>query len=658
MPRRRKIRADDLFQMVFPITPAISPDGETIAYGLKRFDPKNNRYIADIHVVPARGGRARQLTRGVAIDSSPVWRPDGRELAFLSTRDKKTNVWLIPIDGGEARQLTKLEGSIESVFWRPDGRAIFFLHRHEEKEDPKKKAKKPAYKHITRLWHKLDGDGYLPKDRWHLWTASARTGKATRLTKGEFDVQCPKLSPNGRWIAFIANMDEDADHALETQYIYLVRASGGRPRQVTRRRGVKEFLNWAPEGKSLVCAGHFGGPGEWIKRKYKLWEVGLAEESYQDLTRGLDNFPFNDLVTDTAQGSAAEVISYRDGKDWRLAFVVNEEGACRVYSVPRSGGRLRLEFGGAVNVLELSVSPADGRAAASVATMRDVGDIYAFRLDGSLRSKRLTRTNRALLGRLNLTEPEEVRFRGPAGGIQGWILKPPGFRSDRKYPMILEVHGGPMAQYGYTFFHEFHLLAAQGYVVVFTNPRGSSGFGLNWVKSIEGRWGTIDYDDLMSVTDSMVRKPYVDGRRLGVTGGSYGGFMTTWIIGHTNRFKAAVTQRQAGNRIVQYGASDFGWYEQYRFKAHPWEKPLAYLRQSPNYYAGRIRTPLLIIHSENDLRCPVTQADELFTFLKVQKKTVELIRFEGESHGLSRVGSPQNRLERLNRITEWFKRHL
>jgi dipeptidyl aminopeptidase/acylaminoacyl peptidase len=215
-----------------------------------------------------------------------------------------------------------------------------------------------------------------------------------------------------------------------------------------------------------------------------------------------------------------------------------------------------------------------------------------------------------------------------------------------------------MAQYGYTFFHEMHLLAAQGYVVVFTNPRGSSGYGLKFMNCIEGDWGNLDYKDLMAVTDTVERLPFVDRRRLGVTGGSYGGFMTTWMVGHTNRFRAAVTQRQAGNFLGFFGASDFGYYDYFSFKTYPWEDPAKYLRMSPNFYAHHCKTPLLIIHSENDLRCPISQAEELFAFLKVMGKTVELVRFEGESHGLSRGGKPQNRLERLNRIVDWFQRYL
>ncbi|MFH1143209.1 MAG: S9 family peptidase, partial [Candidatus Eisenbacteria bacterium] len=342
-------------------------------------------------------------------------------------------------------------------------------------------------------------------------------------------------------------------------------------------------------------------------------------------------------------------------------ILVNEQGACRIYSLPAGGGPLRLEFERAVNVLALSVNRTSGSAACCAAKIMDCGDIYALRLDGSGAAGRLTHVNRRLFDRLHLTTPEEVVFRRRRNGgvpIHGWILKPPRSRTGRRHPTILNIHGGPMAQFGYTFFHEMHFLAASGYVVVFTNPRGSSGYGLRFMNCIENRWGGLDYADLMAVADSMIRRPYVDPDRMGVMGGSYGGFMTTWIVGHTRRFKAAVTERQVGNQVTQSGSSDLGFYRIYARGYYPWEKPLAYLRNSPNFHAARIRTPLLIIHSENDLRCPIAQAEELFTYLKLQRRTVEMVRFAGESHGLSRGGKPQNRRERLARIAEWFAKWL
>jgi dipeptidyl aminopeptidase/acylaminoacyl peptidase len=440
--------------------------------------------------------------------------------------------------------------------------------------------------------------------------------------------------------------------------LYVVGARGGRPRAITRRGGPKLFALWPSDGEGVVYAGHFGKPGEWIRHDTAIYEAGVHGRRHRALTRALRNWPANMTASDTTQMGSCQPVAYTCGAEPRLAFGIQEQGASRIYSIPRGGGRPRLEFG--VKDVAFGLAAArDGKAVVASTTISDAGDLYALTLDGSGTSRRLTQENAAFFRRVSCTEPEEVWFRRGRHRIHGWILKPPGFRSDRRYPMLLEIHGGPMAQYGYVFFHEMHLAAAAGYIVVFTNPHGSSGYGTPWMRAIDGgRWGTVDFDDLMAVVDTMARKRWVDARRMGVLGGSYGGFMTTHIIGRTTRFRAAVTERQAGNRLIHFGVSDVGWYAQHAVGAPPWEKPRAYLRQSPNYRAGHIRTPLLIVHSEQDHRCPIVEGEELFTFLKVQGKVVEMVTFEGESHGLSRGGKPMNRAERLRRILDWFDRHL
>jgi dipeptidyl aminopeptidase/acylaminoacyl peptidase len=277
-------------------------------------------------------------------------------------------------------------------------------------------------------------------------------------------------------------------------------------------------------------------------------------------------------------------------------------------------------------------------------------------------ARRLTGFNQELLAEVELGEVEEVWFEGPDGNeLQGWILKPPGFEAGRTYPSILEIHGGPMAQYGQLFMHEFYFLAAQGYVVYFSNPRGGRGYGEEHTKTIYNDWGNKDYADLMAWVDVVAQKPYIDPERMGVTGGSYGGFMTNWIIGHTDRFKAAVTQRSVSNAISMAGSSDLSypiWTALLGPDKPYWEDMETYWRQSPLSYFGNVKTPTLVIHSEEDLRCSIEQGEQVFAALKKAGVETELVRFPGEAHGLSRGGRTDRRVARLNHILRWFTRYL
>ncbi|KPL05491.1 MAG: hypothetical protein AMJ73_00400, partial [candidate division Zixibacteria bacterium SM1_73] len=293
------------------------------------------------------------------------------------------------------------------------------------------------------------------------------------------------------------------------------------------------------------------------------------------------------------------------------------------------------------------------------ADMKDLGEIW-LRDMTSRRSRKLTQVNENLLQTIDSGKIEEVWFKGAAGNdLHGWILKPPGFNKKRKYPSILEIHGGPRVQYGNFFMHEFYYLAAHGYIVYFCNPRGGQGYGEKHSKAIWNNWGTVDYYDLMAWVDFVEKKPYIDKKRMGVTGGSYGGYMTNWIIGHTNRFKAAVTQRSVSNLISMYGSSDYNWGMQREFgDKPPWEDFKNYWRQSPLKYIGNVKTPTLVIHSEQDLRCAIEQGEQIFVALKKLGVDTEMVRFPAEPHGLSRGGRTDRRIERLKHILRWFDKYL
>lgn len=659
MAKKRKMIAEDLFRIQVPQTVEVSQDGEQIVYTVKKTHGAKNTYSHDIYRANRGGGGRRAMTHGKSNDTGAIWSPDGRRVAFLSDRaGDVTNIWTMPVDGGEPKQLTKLKGGpIMGISWSPDGKSLLFLHRDVPKKDPEKAKREASFKHITRLYHKLDGMGWYGDARWNLYVASFPSGKVKALTTGDRDVNEACWSPDGKRIAFMQNGHEDPDRHIFHADIYVCGRDGRRAKKITTKTGLRQSLAWSLDGKHLYFCGNYMKAGEWIQHTVPVRKIAATGGAETLITPGVKNWTMNMVVTDTISGFGGPTLVYRDGREERIAYFQDEQGACRIYSASGSGGDERLEFGGNVNIAAFHGSR-DGRAVAVAAEIMTAGDLFSFTLDGSGETKRLTKLNDALFQSLDLVEPEEIRVKNGSTKVQAWIFKPPRMRKGAKYPCVLEVHGGPMCQYGYTFFHEMHLLAAQGYVVVATNPRGSSGQGLKYMNCIEGNWGKLDYADCMAAVDTMVRKPYVDGKRLGILGGSYGGFMTIWAVGHTNRFKAGVTQRALGNWYTQFGSSDFGWEDQYEMGGLPWDRPLHYLKKSPNFYVKNIKTPLLIVHSEQDHRCPISQAEELFTSLKVLGRTTELVRFEGESHGLSRGGKPQNRLERLNRIVGWFARYI
>jgi dipeptidyl aminopeptidase/acylaminoacyl peptidase len=657
----RPVRIDDLFRLILPSSPALSPDGERIAFCVKRLDAKENRYVSHLWLMPARGGRPRQLTQGLVLDTNPAWSPDGRELAFASDRDEKQNIWILPLEGGEPRRLTSLPGGpISSISFSPDGREIVFEHVSVPKVDEEERKKKATFKHVTHLYHKEDGFGWFRGEFWTVWKVNARSGRATALTKGDQHDRSPRWSPDGKRIAFVSCRGPDRHRYSDLTGIFVMGRDGRGVREITSKTGSRDAPRWSLDGTHVYWIGYHGGPGEWLHHEISVWRTPASGGKSVELNAGHDRWVMNMVGSDTTSSMAAMMEVYRDGGGERVLFGSDEDGCYRLYSVSPRGGDVRPELDGKVSVLGVSVGSGENPAAVCVAaTTSDTGEIYRVALDGSRKREKITRITAPFFRALEFNTPEEFLVRNGSVDLQCWVLKPPRFRAGKKYPCLIEVHGGPMTQYGEAWFHEMHVLAAKGWVVAYCNPRGSSGRGMKFCNTIEGKWGEEDWSDVQALADRMARQPYVDSKRIGILGGSYGGFMTTWAVSHTNRFKAAVTQRQAGDFHVMYGSSDFGHYDSFVLGGHPWEHPMKYHRASPNFFVKNIKTPLLIIHSENDLRCPIAQAESLFTAMKVlDQAPCEMVRFEGEFHGLSRSGKPRNREERLARIVDWFERHL
>ena len=663
----RRITAEDLYRFQLISEPRISPDGNLAVFTQHRIDPKKEKKHSNLWVVTTNNGEPRQFTHGDQSDTRPRFRSDGTQIAFLSNRsdENQAQIYLVPVDGGEAQRLTDLEGTIEAFEWSPNGDSLLLQFRAkdpdqiEREKDETKKELGVVCRHITRVFFKQDAIGFLPQARWHLLVVDAHTGETQQLTEGDVCDECdPAWSPDGKMIAFCSNRTQDPDLDPDAADLFTIPVAGGAMKKIPTPVGPKWSPSFSPDGAWLAYFGHEGKGRDW--KQTRLWIVpsggdGEARSLTADYDFNASAWTINDMgglpqmpptwSTDgktiffqvAHHGNTVLKSVSVEGDSPRVADVIDEEGVVGAFSFDRQGKNLVYFH----------------------ADAKDPGQVW-HREAASGRSRVLTRVNEALLREIDLGEIEEVWFKGAAGNdLQGWILKPPGFDPSTRYPSILEIHGGPRVQYGNFFMHEFYVLAARGYVVTFCNPRGGQGYGEEHCRAIDNNWGTADYDDLMAWTDVVAAKPYIDPDRMGVTGGSYGGYMTNWIIGQTDRFKAAVTQRSVSNLISMYGSSDFNWAFQTEFAdAPPWENLDNYWRQSPMKHIANAKTPTLVIHSEQDLRCAIEQGEQVFVALKRLGVETEMVRFPDEPHGLSRQGRTDRRIARLSHILRWFDRYL
>jgi dipeptidyl aminopeptidase/acylaminoacyl peptidase len=465
----------------------------------------------------------------------------------------------------------------------------------------------------------------------------------------------PSYSPDGKWVVFASNRSEDPDMNRDAWDVLVMPALGGEFRTIPTPMGNKSLPVFSPDGKWIAYYGT-EGEKEWY-RNQGLWIVP-ADGSHQavNLTKKYDIHVSSSTISDFAQPEMMPPVWSTDGQ--RLYFQVARHGSTSLMSVDREGDDLKTHAGEGAVVSSFDLDRDQKRLMVLLATMTDPSQVYVEELPSGL--KPFTRVNQDFFKKIDLGEMEEHWIKGPGGSkIHGWILKPPGFDPSKKYPSILEIHGGPLTQYGSSFMHEFYFLAARGFVVHFSNPRGGQGYGEKHAKSIWGGWGGADYDDLMAWTDFVEKQPYIDPERMGVTGGSYGGYMTVWIIGHTDRFKAALTQRCVSNLVSLWGSSDMNWaFQELLNDKPPYEDLQKYWKHSPIAYIGNAKTPTMVIHNEMDLRCPIEQGEQVFVALKRLGVDTEMVRFPEEFHGLSRGGRTDRRIERLNHIAGWFERKM
>ena len=695
--QNRGITEKDLFKFVWVADPQISPDGSQVAFVRVTIDEKKDQYDSAIWLAKADGSEAPRKLTGGTRDTAPRWSPDGLRLAFVRAvekdgRPQPPQVFVLSMTGGEGRAITEIPRGAGNPQWSPDGKTIAFSstakpddlskQEQEKKEsdkagEEKKKEDKPRetdVRVITTAVYRANGVadfGYVDADRpSHIWTvavpdAAAALPTPKQLTSGEFSENSVQWSPDGTRIFFLSNrVKEPYYHPFDAD-LYSVPASGGEPARVASIDGVITDFTFSPDGKRLALVATLQGNPVRSYSQSDLWVADLPAPGAQavtprNLTASYDFDVDGGLSGDQRAPRGASPSGPIWSRDGRAILVrVGEQGDTNVKRIDVASGKVERVTNGNHDVMSYSATETGEKFALVLSSQTVLGDLQL--LDAGTGSmKKLTSFNDELFGQLALSEPEEISYSSFDGKkIQGWILKPASFDRSRKYPLILQIHGGPHAAYGNTFTHEFQWMASKGYVVLFTNPRGSSNYGQDFGNVIQFRYPGDDYKDLMAGVDEILKKGYVDEGRMGVTGGSGGGLLTNWVVTQTPRFKAAVSQRDISDWTNFWYTSDFWLYNPTWFRKPPFQDPADFAQRSPITFVERIQTPLMFILGDEDWRTPPSAGGEqLFRALKYLKRPTVMVRFPDENHELSRSGKPWHRVERLQHIVDWMDKHL
>jgi dipeptidyl aminopeptidase/acylaminoacyl peptidase len=677
-PARGLITETDLLKFRWIADPRISPDGGQIAYVLVTVDEKEDRYTTSIWTVATSGDTPpRPLTRGPQ-DSAPRWSPDSRTLAFLrSTGTDPPQIHLLAMTGGEPRKLTDLPGGASPAVWSPNGKTLAFTSKTTPAElDEQKRAaqagpdaarskKRSDVRVVTRAHYRDDAEGLLdPPAREHIWTAPAAvapTGAtvARQITTGGFEEEAPVWSPDGSQIYFVSDRVHEPYYGRDSANLYAVPAAGGTVSPVLDIDGPITRAAPSPDGKSFAFIGWINANPE---PSYTESDLLVARGGKtENLTAPYDGDVGNTTIGDQRppRGNAPPPPPLWTPDGTALVVTTSERGRSNLMRLDVASGKRQPLTTGDHIVLAYSATPDLARIALTIEDGTHLTELYVLDT-ASNRRTRLTHENDALLEGLQLSPPERIVYKSFDGRpIEAWVVKPPNFDAKKKYPLILNIHGGPHVAYGDTFFHEFQWMAAKGYVVLAPNPRGSSSYGGEFGNSIQYNYPGDDYKDLMAGVDELLRRGYLDEKRLGVTGGSGGGLLTNWSIAHTARFAAAVSQRSVADWAAFWYSTDFTLFTPTWFRKFPFQDPQEYRRRSPLAYVERITTPLMLIDGDRDLRAPMDAGGAaMFRALKALHKVAVMVVFPGETHDLSRTGKPSHRIERLQHLVRWFDKYL
>ena len=666
--RNAAMTIEDFLSLVWIADPRISPDGTRIAFTRVWVDREADAYRTRIQIVDASGGEPRDLTSG-SLDSQPRWSPDGRFVAFTRGEEgKDAQIHVLPMEGGESRRLTELKGGASDAAWSPDGKRIAFRSGHNPALDTeeKKKPKNEPCRVVTRPVFRWDNQGFTDFDHLkHVWVVDAAGGRPRQITTGRvFEEDMLRWSPDGRWLMFVSDRRKEPWFGGEHSDLWAVSPELEKPTEGEALKKVVEFEGpvraWTMDRGGRIAIIGFLEPK--APRSYDRPSLLYAEGEWPAKVRDVGaacDFDFGEAISSDQhppRGGGETPLSFVEGGR-AVVTVLGRHGAARLVKLTLADGKIESLSPENREVMQ-GTATADGhRWALTLGDAATPLELWSYEMEEA--PQRLFGANDALLAARQRSSIEEIWYDSFDGKkIQGWIVKPPGFDPKKKYPLILEIHGGPHTAYGQSFYHEFHALAGAGYVVLYTNPRGSTTYGQEFGNIIQYKYPGDDYHDLMAGVDAVIARGYVDEAKLGVTGGSGGGLLTNWVVVQTHRFKAAVTQRCVADWASMYYSSDFTLFTKSWFRKPPFEDPQEYLERSPATFAAKIETPLMVIHSEDDWRTPIGQGETMFRALHQQKKPSVIVRFPGEGHELSRSGVPSRRIQRLEHIRKWFDKYL
>lgn len=680
---RRPITESDLLRFVWIADPQVSPDGSRAVFTRVVVNERTDEYETSIWIVPTSGAEApRKLTAGPR-DSSPRWAPDGTRLAFVRAIEKDgkpqpAQIYLLSLDGGEGRPLTALPKGAGAPAWSPDGSTIAFtstttaddLASAAASDQPRDAAStKSDVRVITEAVYRSNGSGWDDPERpTHIWVIDARaagTAQPTPITGGRYDEGSHVWAPDGSRVFFISTRISEPYYHQPVSELFAVPASGGQIQTIAHINGTISSPQPSLDGRQIAFVGTLNGTPE---RSYDQSDLFVTSADGSGTPRNLTasyDFDVNGSVGGdqrAPRGSGPNRPLW--SADGRSVLVVSgEQGDANLLRIDVASGRTAHVHKGAHTVQAYGAS-ADGRTIVTlVSTQTAIGDLFVVpsgAAESATTARQITRVNDDLFTSLRLSEPEEVWWTSFDGQrIQGWLLHPPDFDRAKKYPFILEIHGGPHSAYGNVFTHEFQWMAAKGYVVLFPNPRGSSNYGQAFGNVIQYRYPGDDYRDLMAGVDAVLARGYIDEKRMGVTGGSGGGLLTNWTVTQTTRFAAAVSQRSIADWSGFWYTADFTLFTPSWFRKAPWDDPVDFVARSPITHVARVKTPLMLVDGDDDLRTPPSDGGEqMFRALKYLEVPTVMVRFPGETHELSRSGRPRHRVERLQHIVGWFDQWL